>query len=260
MIFLKLGGSLITNKAIPETPRPDLIRRMAEEIAVFRQQHADETLLLGHGSGSFGHHAASTYQTQVGASTPEEWLGFSKVWHAAQRLNRLVIDGLHSQGLPAVTFPPSASAVCQNGRLIEMDADCIRSAFAANLIPVVHGDVAFDRAIGCTIISTEEVFTYLAGLFQPTRILLAGVEPGVYADALEKTTLLQEIHTFDLERLSLSGSSDEDVTGGMYAKVHEALAMAQACPLAEIYIFSPDTPGALTAALEGGHPGTRLLA
>ncbi|MBN2555159.1 MAG: isopentenyl phosphate kinase family protein [Anaerolineales bacterium] len=260
MIFLKLGGSLITNKAIPETPRPDIILRMAEEIAVFRQQHADNTLLLGHGSGSFGHHAASTYQTQLGASTPEEWLGFSKVWHAAQRLNRLVIDELHSQGVPAVTFPPSTSAVCQDGRLIEMETNCIRSAFDANLLPVVHGDVAFDGSIGCTILSTEAIFTYLAGVFQPTRILLAGVEPGVYADPSNKTTLLQEIHAVDLKRLALSGSGSEDVTGGMAAKVHEALAMAQACPLAEIYIFSPAAPGALTAALEGGHRGTRLLA
>ncbi|MEZ4718850.1 MAG: hypothetical protein R2851_22555 [Caldilineaceae bacterium] len=38
-IFLKLGGSLITDKRAPETPRLDVIHRLAAEIAAARPKY-----------------------------------------------------------------------------------------------------------------------------------------------------------------------------------------------------------------------------
>ena len=71
MIFLKLGGSLITDKARPETPRLDVLRRLVNEIAEARQAAPTLRLLIGHGSGSFGHAAAARHATHLGASNPE---------------------------------------------------------------------------------------------------------------------------------------------------------------------------------------------
>ncbi len=42
--------------------------------------------------------------------------------------------------------------------------------------------LSFDRAKGGTILSTEELFEYLARELRPQRILLAGLEEGVWAD------------------------------------------------------------------------------
>ncbi|MCK4693468.1 MAG: hypothetical protein KAT23_07545, partial [Anaerolineales bacterium] len=109
MILLKLGGSLITDKQRPETPRPQVLSRLAKEIAQAKQEQPELQLVVGHGSGSFGHTAAARYGTHLGASSAADWLGFAKVWAAAQRLNRLVIDALIEVGLPAIAFPPSAS-------------------------------------------------------------------------------------------------------------------------------------------------------
>jgi len=259
MIFLKLGGSLITDKARAETARGDVIHRMAEEIAAFQQRSPDSLLLIGHGSGSFGHHVAARYKTQLGASTTEDWHGFARVWHAAQRLNRLLMDALHQNGLPAVNFPPSASAVCEDGLLEELNTASIQSALKAGVLPVVHGDVAFDRKRGCTIVSTEQVFTFLAAPLQPRRILLAGIEPGIHADPDTPASILPEIHAADLPHLSLRGTKGADVTGGMSTKVASAFAILERCPQAEVHIFSPRAHGDLVAALEGGSPGTRVL-
>ena len=53
--FLKLGGSLITDKSRPQTARLDVLERLASEIAQAYHKHPDLSLVIGHGSGSFGH-------------------------------------------------------------------------------------------------------------------------------------------------------------------------------------------------------------
>jgi len=81
--FLKLGGSLITEKDRPHTARLQVIRRLASEIARARRDDPALRLVLGHGSGSFGHVPAQKYGTRGGVRTPEEWGGFVQVWREA---------------------------------------------------------------------------------------------------------------------------------------------------------------------------------
>lgn len=71
LTFVKLGGSLITDKRGEQAYRAEVMARTAAEIA---QAYATERpLLIGHGSGSFGHVAAQKYGTAQGVRTPEEW-------------------------------------------------------------------------------------------------------------------------------------------------------------------------------------------
>jgi len=162
MIFLKLGGSLITEKSKPETPRPEALRRLAAEVAEALRQDPGLRLLIGHGSGSFGHPAAARHGTHRGAAESPAWRGFAEVWAAAGRLNRLVVDALREAGVPVLGFPPSASTICESGAILEMAVEPIERALEAGLVPLVAGDVAFDRALGSTIVSTEKVFAFLA--------------------------------------------------------------------------------------------------
>jgi isopentenyl phosphate kinase len=256
VIFLKLGGSLITDKTLPETPRLEAIRRLAEEISRARSQLPELQLLIGHGSGSFGHIVAARYGTHRGASSKEDWAGFAEVWSVAGRLNRLVVDALRAAGLPAMAFPPSSSVIAEAGEIVEMAVEPIRSALEAGLVPVVAGDVAFDRRRGSTIVSTERVFFHLARSLRPTRLLLAGIERGVYADYPANTQLLPAITEKDLPGIALAGAATTDVTGGMADKVLQALRLAQELPGLEVRIFSGEEPGRVSDALLGGTPGT----
>jgi len=113
--FLKLGGSLITEKHQERTARPQVLKRLADEIAAARQRDPGMRLVLGHGSGSFGHVPAKRYGTRQGVHTPEEWQGFVDVWRAAVELNHKVMEALAAAGLPALPFPPSACVLARDG-------------------------------------------------------------------------------------------------------------------------------------------------
>ncbi len=253
---MKLGGSLLTEKAKEATARHATIRRVAAEIAKAHREDPTLQLLLGHGSGSFGHQAAAKHGTRLGARSAQDWAGFAAVWHAAIQLNRLLLDELIQAGLPAVGFAPSASAICSNGALRSMAVEPIERALHAGLLPVVHGDVAFDRKQGATILSTEQVLSHLAFPLKPTHLLLAGRDPGVYADYPATENVLERISEEDLARHPLEGSEATDVTGGMAEKVREALALSRRLPDLEIRIFSAEEPGSLKQALAGKPLGT----
>lgn len=260
MIFLKFGGSLITDKARPETARLDVLARLAQELAQARAERPELRLLLGHGSGSFGHPAAARHGTRAGAHTPDEWRGFQQVWWAAHRLQRLVLDALLQAGLPAIAFPPSSHALCEGGELIQLAAEPLTRALEAGLLPVTQGDVAFDRRWGATIVSTEQVMGFLAASLKPKRILLAGIEEGVYARYPQKDQLLAKLSRADLEQSSIGGSGEVDVTGGMLEKVAWSLSMSQADPELEMHVFSGVTPGNVRMAILGAALGTRVKA
>jgi isopentenyl phosphate kinase len=260
VIFLKLGGSLITHKDQTETARITVIRRLAREIANALSQVPDMQLIVGHGSGSFGHPAAQRYGTAQGATSWEDWLGFAEVWRSAQQLNRIVSDELRNAGIPIINFSPSASAVCQEGRLKHLAIEPILRALSVGLVPVTHGDVAFDRAAGSAIVSTEQVFRYLSARLHPQRVLLAGLDAGVYPDPAKPEAVEAEISPDDIEQLQVGESDAVDVTGGMASKVQLAIEMIDANPELEISIFSGEEAGTVEAALLGAKPGTLIVA
>jgi isopentenyl phosphate kinase len=262
LIFLKLGGSLITEKNRPHTPRLEVIRRLAQEIAGARQVRPDLKLLLGHGSGSFGHVPADKYGTHHGVNSPSEWLGFVSVWREASQLNRLVLDALQESGLPGISFPPSASVIARDRAVERWDLTPVQSALQAGLLPVVYGDVVFDLQRGGTIFSTEDLFFHLALTLKPERILLAGIEPGVWQDFPYCTEWIENISPSDLKefRFSISGSEATDVTGGMASKVKQSIELVKRLPGLKVSIFSGDEPGLVKRALSGELIGTQIQA
>jgi isopentenyl phosphate kinase len=259
MIFLKLGGSLITDKSMPETARFGVLARLASEIAAARRAEPSLRILVGHGSGSFGHIAAAAFRTHEGATTSREWRGFAAVWRSANRLNRLVVDALADAGNPVISLPPSASAIAADGQIESLALSSIVRALAHGLVPLVHGDVSFDTKRGACILSTEAVFAWLAPVLEPTRILLAGAEPGVFADYPNNTRLVERFSQDALQLFAIDGSPETDVTGGMAEKVRSALAWSRADPKVEVRIFSGEEHGAVQAALLGDRPGTQVV-
>jgi isopentenyl phosphate kinase len=262
LVLLKLGGSLITNKHVAQTARGDVITRLAEEIAAARQEQPDLRLVIGHGSGSFGHIPARQYGTRQGVHSPEEWAGFAQVWQAARALNQIVLEAFVQAGLPVVAFPPSAAVLAVDGRPAEWSLEPLKSALKHGLIPLVNGDAVFDRVRGGTILSTELLFEYLAPYLKPDRILLAGIEPGVWADFPTCTRLVERITPVNSPSVSgnLTGSTAPDVTGGMAEKVNGMLALVQQSPGLQALIFSAEQAGQLYRALSGDETGTCIAA
>jgi isopentenyl phosphate kinase len=262
LVFLKLGGSLITIKNQPSTPRLDILARLSTEIADARSRDPDLKIVLGHGSGSFGHVPADRYHTRQGVKSAEEWRGFVEVWQQASALNRLVIQALGQAGLPALAFPALPAVTTREGRVMAWDLDPLRAALAKDLLPVVQGDVVFDQTLGGTILSTEDIFSHLASQLQPSRLLLAGIERGVWLDYPENTQIVTEITPETSAKIHevLKGSSAIDVTGGMSDKVNQLLSLVAALPSLTACIFSGEIPGNTYRTLLGEQLGTQIHA
>jgi len=233
LVFLKLGGSLITDKLRYETPRPAVIERLAKEIRAALDAKPEMQLVLGHGSGSFGHFAADRYHVHEGHL--EDWRGYAETGAAAQRLNRLVVDTMLAQGVPVVSVQPSASAQSHQGELVDMALDPIAKLLERRLVPLVYGDVVLDTGQGCAIVSTEQIFAFLAQAFRPQRIILSGEVAGVYSGDPQRDTivrLIPEISSRNYEQVErvLTSSFGVDVTGGMLTKVQSLYALVQEQP------------------------------
>lgn len=259
-VFLKLGGSLITDKNRPRTPKLEIIHRLAGEIALAIQQNPPMQLVVGHGSGSFGHIPARQYGTRAGVHTTQEWLGFVEVWRQARDLNQIVMDSLAAQGLPVIAFPPSATIQAEDGRLQSWNLDPLNSALSAGLIPVVNGDTVFDTTRGGTIFSTEDVFVALSQALPPDLILLGGLEPGVWADFPTCTRIIDWITPASAPSIqaSISGSQAVDSTGGMLEKVRLMLDLVTRLPGLKARIFSGVIPGNLYRNLTNDFTGTLI--
>ena len=269
VVFIKLGGSLITDKTRAYTARHEIITRLAGEVCQALDAAPALRLLIGHGSGSFGHWAAKPYGTRQGVHTPAQWRGYAEVAAAAARLNRIVADAFLDAGVPVLNIQPSASARCHDYVLEHLDTHPIHAALARGLVPLVYGDVALDDVRGGTIISTEDIFVYLAGDLHPARILLLGEVPGVLGP---DGTVVPNITPANLSALRevLDGSSGVDVTGGMADKVTRMVELVQRHPETCVHILSGTEPGLLARVLlpspassvgeERGIMGTRITA
>ncbi|MEZ4674368.1 MAG: hypothetical protein R2932_09010 [Caldilineaceae bacterium] len=186
-IFLKLGGSLITDKRQMEAVRPELIAQLAAEIAETRRQHPALQLVIGHGSGSFGHvHAAAWHSCRCGKRKRVDGLRSNRRWRRGsialswQRYWRPVYR--LGDFNPERCYGPSKGP-------LRRDLQTTLVALQRGLVPVLYGDVLLDEARGGTIASTEEIFEWLLPVLHPQRIVLAGEVDGIYsADPLVDPT------------------------------------------------------------------------
>lgn len=258
--LLKLGGSLITDKNKAHTARTDVIKRLGNEIfSVWVKERIP--LILGHGSGSFGHIPAKKYGTRNGVRTTEEWAGFAEVHAEATALNRIITDILREAGLPVISFVPMDGVRTADGRVTFWDTAVILECIRQGLIPLIFGDTVFDSVRGGTILSTEDLFVHLCKtLPEPPRILLAGLEAGVWADFPQNTRLIPVIHAEDSDAdPSIKGSEFPDVTGGMQEKVHLMKELILSGQAGSAVIFSGAAENNLTHVLNNEPAGTLII-
>jgi isopentenyl phosphate kinase len=237
-----------------------MIRRLAGEIRAALDDDPSLQVILGHGSGSFGHVYARRYGIHLGLADDANWRGFALTAAAALRLNRFVVDALLDADVPALALQPSATLLAERGRLMRWNISALETALARRLVPVVHGDVAFDTSQGSAIISTEQLLTALAAtLSLPlNRIVLVG-EVGVYTADPRLNPAAERIPSIDASNIErvLAGtgaSHGVDVTGGMRSKVELMWSLVQASPGLTVQLIGT-TPGLLTRALLGAAAG-----
>jgi len=257
LILLKLGGSVITDKTSPLTARLEIIERLALEIKnALVERGTDLQLVIGHGSGSFGHEVAAKYQTQHGAVATNSWLGFAEVSAVAAELNYLVIKALRQVGVPAIKFQPSASTRMRGQQLMYFETFPLKEVLGHGLVPVIYGDVSLNATQGMSIVSTEMLFDNLARELSPDKIILSGQVGGVYDHdpmTYPKASLIKQIDPTNWATVEakLGGSHGVDVTGGMLTKVREMYYLTLSMPHMQAMIISAEVAGNVECALKG---------
>jgi len=261
IVLLKLGGSLITDKTRPGVARHATIRRLAQELASAAKQSRGPRLVVGHGSGSFGHAAAAGGGLTRGADARRRLDAISHTQHRAAELHRLLVAALLNAGARPFSFAASSFLRSTNGRVGRPFVEPIFEALDLGLLPVVYGDVVLDRARGAVIVSTEQLFLLLAKeaarrRFPVARAVWLGETDGVHDDAGERLARLSAAAAFRAAR-RVNGASGVDVTGGMALRLRAAGALAKA-DIASL-IVDGRRAGAIAAAIAGrASGGTRV--
>jgi len=250
MYFIKFGGSIITDKSAPYTVRKDVLSRLCREIHDARSEK-NIPLVIGHGGGSFPHVSAHKYQTHKGYINENSKRGFSEVQNDASKLNRMVIQELLNAGENAVSVQPSACCMADKGRIVEFYTVAMERMLEDGYIPVPFGDSVLDKTNGCCIVSTEEIFRYLAKKLKPSKIILVGKVEGVLRDVNDPASIIKEINALNFRDVKdvIMGSDATDVTGGMVSKVGDMIELAGTG--VDSIIINGLTPGNLHDAILG---------
>ena len=225
LILIKLGGSLITDKSRAFTVREDVIIRLSKEIKD-SLKNIEGDLIIGHGSGSFGHTVAAKYQTQEGLINKNSIIGFPLVADAARQINVIVMNNLLKVKVKAVSFSPFSFIYTKNEKEESFLIKPIKKALGIGLVPVIYGDVIMDETKGFCIYSGERTLNLLAErlkeYYSTVKIIYCGETDGVY-DRKGKTIDKITLKTYKSIQNVLGGSAGIDVTGGMIHKVGEAI-------------------------------------
>lgn len=256
LTFLKLGGSLITEKESKFTAKEEVIRRIAREIKEAKEKNPGLRLAIGHGGGSFPHYPAKKYKVAEGIINEDSWKGFSKTRAAASKLNQIVTEIFIEEGLDVVSLQPSSTVMCEDGEIVQMDLTPAKHLLDEGQIPITYGDAVLDRDKGCTIVSTEKLLSYMARHMFPSKLIISGKVEGVFEEDPHENPdaeLIEEITEESIEETKekLGGSHGHDVTGGMLTKIMRMYGLVEKIPTAEVSIISGLKEGRIRKALEG---------
>jgi isopentenyl phosphate kinase len=242
IVILKLGGSVITKKNIPETPNHDSINIAAEIISNF----APKNLIIVHGGGSFGHHFASEHGVTVTKGTHSSAKA-AQIHSSMIRLCEIVNSALNSAGLSTVPIHPLSVAWKDIDSVLHFPHQHISSALGEGFIPVIHGDLILNVGLGVTVISGDEIVRNLSNSLPATRIGFCTSTPGVLDSSGNIISNLSS--SASLEELPLDPNLI-DVTGGMSGKIKQLEGITT-----PVSIFNLDM---LEEFLKGNNPGTTV--
>ncbi len=250
LVLIKLGGSSITDTAKESVAKPDVIRRLANEI---KKVGSARRIILGHGSGSFGHVIGKKYAVHEGLINDKSLECAALTQDIAAQLNRIVVKEFCTLGINAISFPPSGGAISKNRRIFEWNLNALETALKHGFLPVTYGDVVMDSQLGVTIVSTEEALRYIAEKLKPGKVIIGGDIDGVFTanpKINKDAKLIKEINGKNIaEALRGAGASTKvDVTGGMQTKLQYAYDIAKSCNTV-CQIVNIDIPGRLHSAI-----------
>ncbi len=209
MLLIKFGGSIITNKEKPLTPR-----RKAIDGVIRSLKKTNEDIIVVHGGGSYGHYWSVKYNMH---SSPKKYdiRGVSIVKNSMVELNKIILDAFLKNKLNPYSLPPTDFMIGEKPSIKKIKE--IKKIANSGMIPITYGDALWCGNKKSYILSGDKIMTILAKVLRPRLSIFVLNVDGLYED-LKTKKLISE---FKNEKISVKKVS-MDVTGGMSRKVQEA--------------------------------------
>ena len=209
MILIKLGGSIITNKEKPLTPKRKTIDKIVSSF-----NKINEPVVIVHGGGSYGHYWSVKYNMHT---KPAKYniKGISIVKNSMIELNKIILDSFVKHKLNPYCIPPTD--FMNGNKPITKKINEIKKIANSGLIPITYGDALWYGQNKSYILSGDKIMTMFAKILKPKLTIFTLNVDGIYKDL--KTKKL--IYEFNKEKPVFS-KIKIDVTGGMTRKVEEA--------------------------------------
>ncbi len=246
MILIKLGGSVITDKSQYRTFNKEQVARLCKEIA-----ESGKGTMVVHGAGSFGHVVAKQFALSYGLQDFRQVPAVAQVQYDVRELSSMVVRELLGAGIPAVSVPPGSCFVMDDDKLIVSDNEAIRALAHIGVMPVLFGDVVMDRSKGFGICSGDQIMEVMADIFKPERVVFVSDIDGLYTSDPKTDSdakLIDTVTEGTLEKIS-SGSTVDDVTGGVRGKMESMLRMCK--DGRDCVLVNGTVPGRLLSLLKG---------
>ena len=209
MILIKLGGSIITNKEKPLSARRKTIDNISKSL-----KKIDESIIIVHGGGSFGHFWSVKYDMHTKEKN-YDLRGVAIIKNSMIELNKIILDSLLKNRLNPYCIPP-ADFMSGNKPILKKIKE-IEKIAKAGLTPVTYGDALWYGQKKTYILSGDKIMTHFAKILKPRLCIFALNENGLYSD-LKSKKLIYELK----DEHPLISENKMDVTGGMTRKVEEA--------------------------------------
>ena len=250
--LVKLGGSLVTDKAKPEPA----FRRTAARRALAEVAKADIPVVLLHGAGSFAHPVVA--RTHLGSrpldSARREAVG--EVLANLAQLEGLMLEAAHAAGMRPVPVPLHLAVRSEDGQLSGFPFQDVADLLDDGCTPMLHGTIVREPATGWAILGADRVLAELATELMPRVALFATDVDGVFDQdpRAPGARLLERVRPDTA--FSQSEAGGDDVTGRMRGKLAWAFEAARHCPT---LIVNGNERGRILDALRGKKVvGTRV--
>jgi isopentenyl phosphate kinase len=248
LIVIKLGGSVITDKASPLTPNFHNIRLICRQLADAVESDKQLRLFLVHGGGSYGHYYAKKFGLGTISKKFGSPEGIAKTAAAMIELHSLVLEELCRAGvyvgtiLPIELFSESnrSVSISENGK------SRIESVFENGLFPITFGYVNLEDNRSY-IISGDKITIALASSFEVSKTVFVMNVDGIYQSADLRGDIIRELKPGNLTLQS--SSLGFDVTGGVKAKISTGFELAELG--SEVLFVNGTKPKRLLKALGG---------
>ena len=178
MILIKLGGSIVTNKAKPLSARRKTIDNILKQI-----KKINEPKILVHGGGSYGHYWSVKYGMHT-KPAKYDLKGVSVVKNSMIELDKIILDNAVKNKLNPYCLPPTD--FMNGNKPIRSKVEKIGEIAKSGLTPVTYGDALWYGQKKSYILSGDVIMTTIAKILKPRLSVFVLNVDGVYSNVKSK--------------------------------------------------------------------------